>query len=212
MYCNQCGSELNDGAVFCTSCGAKLTPKTPEENPDSNYGKTIGLYNNQAPNTQQKVQPNMQSGMVNQQPPFYGQQKGAGSSNPNYSNPVMPAGAVNNKVTFGEAVQLYFKNYVNFTGRASKSEYWLAFLFNMLVNMGISTISSVIHPIFNILSLAFIIPGFSLSIRRLHDTGKSWVYIFMSLIPIAGPILLIMQFCKDSDGDNEWGSGPYYLQ
>ena len=51
-------------------------------------------------------------------------------------------------------------------------------------------------------------PGLSIVIRRLHNTGKSWVYIFMGLIPLAGPIILIVQYCKESDADNMLGPAP----
>lgn len=106
------------------------------------------------------------------------------------------------KVTFGEAIRLYFKNYVNFTGRTTKEEYWWSFLFVFIVSLFIGCIPFVgVIPV-----LVFIIPNLSIAIRRLHDTGKSWVYILMGLIPIAGLIILLVQYCKDSDGDNRWGT------
>ena len=104
-------------------------------------------------------------------------------------------------VTFTQAVRLYFQNYANFSGRATKAEYWWAFLFNLLVNFA----ASLIQPIGSLVVLALFIPGLSVGVRRLHDTGKSWVYLLMSFIPIVGIILLIVQFCKESDGDNQWG-------
>ena len=99
---------------------------------------------------------------------------------------------------------MFFKNYANFQGRASKSEYWWVFLFNIIVSFTVGLI-----PVLgSIISLALFIPGLSLFIRRLHDTGKAWPYIFMGLIPIAGAIILIIQLVKDSEGDNQWGPGP----
>lgn len=108
------------------------------------------------------------------------------------------------KVGFGEAIKLFFTNYANFSGRSTVSEYWWAYLFNMLISIVLSII-----PILGLIaSLALIIPGLSLSVRRLHDTGKSWTYLFMALIPIAGPIILLVQYCSGSDADNQWGPAP----
>ncbi len=104
-------------------------------------------------------------------------------------------------IGFGQAYRLFFKNYFNFKGRATRSEFWWVFIFNLLLTYVINLI-----PVMGaLLSLGIIIPGIALSVRRLHDTGKSWVYLLISLIPIVGAILLIVQYCKDSDGDNKWG-------
>jgi uncharacterized membrane protein YhaH (DUF805 family) len=52
------------------------------------------------------------------------------------------------------------------------------------------------------------IPMLAVSARRLHDTGKSGWYYLMSLIPLVGFIIVIVQWCKDSVGDNQYGPGP----
>ena len=109
------------------------------------------------------------------------------------------------KVSFGEAVQLYFANYVNFNGRASKSEYWWAVLFNYLV---IFVLSMINESVGSIASLLLFLPTLSVSVRRLHDTGKAWYYYLFGCIPLAGFIILIVFFCQDSVGDNQWGLGP----
>lgn len=132
------------------------------------------------------------------------QQNAEPTTEPSYGIPSQEAAPNNGNVGFGEAIKLYFQNYANFTGRASKNEYWWAFLFAFLVN----TAASYIPVIGSVISLALIIPSLSIAIRRLHDTGKSWVYYLMGLIPLAGFIILIVYFCKDSDGDNQWGPGP----
>ncbi len=106
-----------------------------------------------------------------------------------------------NSVTFPQAVKLYFQNYANFKGRATRAEYWWAVLFNLLVNF----VASLIQPVGSLIVLALLIPGLSVGVRRLHDVGKSGFYILMSLIPLVGAIILIVQFCKESAGDNQWG-------
>ena len=105
------------------------------------------------------------------------------------------------KVSFGGAIKLFFKNYVKFTGRSTRSEFWWAYLFNGLVSL----VGYFIPVLGLLVGLGFMLPGLSLSVRRLHDAGKSWTYLFMGLIPIAGAIILLIQFCKESDADNQWG-------
>ena len=110
------------------------------------------------------------------------------------------------KVGFGEAVKRFFLNYFNFKGRASRSDYWWAFLFNIIVSLVASFIP--IPAVVGLVSLVLLIPGTSLAIRRLHDTGRSWVWFLIGLIPLVGSIILIVFYCQDSDGDNQWGPGP----
>ena len=115
------------------------------------------------------------------------------------------AAASPKNVTFVEAIKLFFVNYANFEGRASIAEYWFIFLFNIVVGSAVSLIPYAGTAISTLYSIATIIPCLSIAVRRLHDTGKSWKYLFIALIPIAGPIILIVQLCKKSDGANQWG-------
>ena len=57
--------------------------------------------------------------------------------------------------------------------------------------------------------LAVFIPGLAVTVRRLHDIGKSgWMFLIV-LIPIIGPIWLLVLFCTDSQqGSNKWGENP----
>lgn len=112
------------------------------------------------------------------------------------------------KVSFGEAIKLFFVNYANFKGRATINEYWYIFLFNIIIGVVFSFIPYAGTILSSIYSVAVFIPGLAIAVRRLHDTGKSWKYLFMGLIPLAGFIILIVQFCKKSDGDNKWGPVP----
>lgn len=125
----------------------------------------------------------------------------------NYNNvEVLDAGAARKEAyTFKEAIISMFSNYANFSGRATRSEYWWAFLFLMIVNL----IAGYIPVLGVLISLALLIPNWSLNVRRLHDIGKSGWYMLMGLIPIVGIVILIFQYCKDPVGDNQWGPGPY---
>lgn len=108
-------------------------------------------------------------------------------------------------ITFLDAVKLYVQRWLEFKGRSRRSEYWWATLGVTLVSFALGLVNSEISSIWTVLTL---IPSLSLSIRRLHDIGKSgWNYL-LGLIPIAGPVLLIVWFCRDSDGANQWGQNP----
>ena len=91
-----------------------------------------------------------------------------------------------------------WKNYANFSGRTSIRGYWMAFLFNVIVSTLIGFITGLIG--FAILSslytLAALIPGLAITVRRLRDAGKHWAWIFINFIPIVGIIIFIVMLCK----------------
>ena len=114
-------------------------------------------------------------------------------------------------MNFVDAVKTCFTKYVDFNGRARRSEYWFFCLFNMLVSIVASTVDNLlgITVISALASLALLLPGLGVCVRRLHDIGKKWTWILISLIPIAGAIWLIVLLCKDSDpGENQFGPNP----
>ena len=96
-----------------------------------------------------------------------------------------------------------WKNYANFRGRTSVRGYWMAFLFNVIASFVVGFIAGLL-PVLSILSglytLAALIPGLALTVRRLRDAGKGWGWIFISFVPLAGVIILIIMLCKPSIG------------
>ena len=112
-------------------------------------------------------------------------------------------------------------NYSNFNGRARRKEYWMFILFNMIFAIGASigdnllglnftTSSGYTYGWIHLLyTLVVMIPGLAVLIRRLHDRGKSGGVIFISFIPIAGAIYLLVLLCQDGDkGENAYGPSP----
>jgi uncharacterized membrane protein YhaH (DUF805 family) len=111
--------------------------------------------------------------------------------------------------------------YADFSGRARRSEYWYFALFNTLIMMilyaiviiGITTDMASFITIGGIMvfiyALGVIIPSLAVAIRRLHDTGNSgWLYL-VGIIPLVGPIILLVLFCTDGKpGENKWGLNP----
>ena len=121
-------------------------------------------------------------------------------------------------MSFGSAIGAFFKNYVNFRGRARRSEFWFAYLFQAIVAAVCYVIDVIIvystgmpYTIFTYLwMLATMIPYLSLFIRRLHDIGRHWPNYFKMLIPVYDIIFFFQVTCRDSDRDNQWGPSPKY--
>ena len=184
-YCNNCGSFIPEGAKFCENCGTSVV------------SEKINSENNQF-NDNYAQQENYQNPQTDYQQQNYYQQPYQQS----FQRP-------KSSVTFKEAITMFFKRYVDFSGRSVKSEFWYVFLFNLIVG-GVLGFLAYNSNGFSALASLFI-PGLALSFRRLHDIGKSGIYILISLIPIAGVIILIVWFAQDSTGDNEYGPAPEYI-
>lgn len=110
------------------------------------------------------------------------------------------------------------KNYAVFSGRARRKEYWMFTLFNIIFlivalildNILGTAIEDVGYGLFYFLyALAVLIPYLAVSVRRLHDVGKSGWMILISLIPIIGGIWLLVLMVTDSNpGENQYGPNP----
>ncbi len=110
------------------------------------------------------------------------------------------------------------KQYADYEGRARRKEYWMFMLFNLIFyfialildNILGSTFGNLPYGIFYLLyGLGVFIPSLAVTVRRLHDVGKSGWMIFISLIPIVGTIWLLVLLATDSDSDeNKYGANP----
>ncbi len=112
-------------------------------------------------------------------------------------------------MNFGDAIKLGFSNYVNFTDRACRSEYWYWILFVFIGFVVAEIIDTVIgRPIFyTLFTLAVLIPNIAIGVRRLHDLDRSGWWLLLSFIPLVGAIILIIWFCsKGTDGPNRFGA------
>ncbi len=110
-------------------------------------------------------------------------------------------------MNFGQAIASGFSNYVGFSGRAVRSEYWFWTLFCALVGIATAILDGVTGvPVTNpLFSLATLLPGLAVSIRRLHDLDRTgwWMLILLTGI---GAILLIIWFCMEgTQGPNRFG-------
>lgn len=147
-------------------------------------------------------------------------------------------------MSFAEAVKSVFRQYAGFEGRARRSEYWWFYLFTLLATAvpyavavvvlfasgvglsgetqdadpGASLVVVVLFGLVVLIGLVLLIPQISVSVRRLHDTGRSGWWYLISLIPFGGLVLLVF-FVMDSEpqanihgpnpknpvGAGEWG-------
>ena len=101
-------------------------------------------------------------------------------------------------MTFQESIQVCFKKYADFTGRASRSEYWWFMLFLFLVSAGTSMISQVVSGLF---SLATLVPSLAAGARRLHDTNRSGWLQLLWIVPLIGWIIVIVFLVQETKAD-----------
>lgn len=124
------------------------------------------------------------------------------------------SGAVPAHLSFFGAVSRCFRNYVNFKDRAAPSEYWWFFLFYVLVVFGLALLEAVLFRSYTAVPallaiLAMFLPILAVTVRRLHDTGKSGWMILVGYIPIVGSILMIVWTVTPSyPRPNRWGPPP----
>jgi uncharacterized membrane protein YhaH (DUF805 family) len=111
-------------------------------------------------------------------------------------------------MNFSDAIKLGFSNYVNFTGRACRSEYWYWTLFTVIVSVVALGIDSMLRAqvVNTIWDLATFLPSLAIVVRRLHDLDRSGWWFLLIFIPLVGIIILIVWFCsKGTDGPNRFG-------
>ena len=104
------------------------------------------------------------------------------------------------------------KKYAVFSGRARRKEYWMFFLFNIIIAFVLGFIEGLVGGpgiISTLYSLAVLIPIIAVSIRRLHDISRSGWWLLIYLVPIIGAIVLLVFMVQDSQqGENQYGQNP----
>ena len=133
-------------------------------------------------------------------------------------------------MSLGESLTSVFNKYATFTGRARRSEFWwfsicyyvIVFIFNfaqlgMLVQVMTGEMAYT-DPSYTIMLMASVVvglglflPALAVTVRRLHDIGKSGWNILWSAIPIVGLIIVLAWMCQDADVvANKYGESPKY--
>jgi len=123
-------------------------------------------------------------------------------------------------MNFLEAIRSGFANYVNFSGRACRSEYWQWVLFVVLGSIATEMLDNTVFsydlgsasPLNGVFGLLTFLPSLAVGIRRLHDIDRTgwWVLIALTII---GALLLIYWACvKGTAGPNRFGPDPLAAQ
>ncbi|MBD1913836.1 MULTISPECIES: DUF805 domain-containing protein [unclassified Leptolyngbya] len=106
------------------------------------------------------------------------------------------------------------QKYAVISGRARRREYWYFVLFNFLISLGLGIIDGVLGltiegglgVLGGLYSLAVFIPGTAVTVRRLHDTGRSGWWLLLVLVPLIGPLVVLFFLVGDSQpGTNQYG-------
>ncbi|HIG24510.1 MAG TPA: DUF805 domain-containing protein [Acidimicrobiia bacterium] len=105
-----------------------------------------------------------------------------------------------------------FSKYAEFSGRASRQEYWMWILSYLVVYLVLAILSA-IEPLLGVplflFILASLIPSLAVFVRRLHDTNRSGWWWLISFVPMIGGIVLLVFLASDSTtGDNDYGPAP----
>lgn len=104
------------------------------------------------------------------------------------------------------------KKYAKFEGRANRPQYWYFVLTQFILNIILNTLAFIpaVGVLFNIIyvlcSLALVVPGLAVAVRRLHDINRSGWWMLILLVPLVGAIILLVFLCqKGTEGDNIYG-------
>ena len=108
-------------------------------------------------------------------------------------------------------VEQVLRNYAQFNGRSRRKEYWYFMLFYYCVVFAFSLLSVLTFGwiLLQLFLMAMLIPSLAVTVRRLHDVGKSGAWILVGLVPIFGWVVMVIWLCQDSQpGSNRYGANP----
>lgn len=104
------------------------------------------------------------------------------------------------------------QNFLVFSGRARRKEYWMFLLVNFGITLAIGAAESMIGmpgTLSSFYALVVFIPSIAVGVRRLHDTGRSGWWMLLNFLPLLGTLILLVFFVFDSEeGTNEYGPNP----
>lgn len=208
IKCPYCGEDIAATAKKCRFCGEWLPTTQAEKLPM------------QQPQPQQTQQPVNQQTQI-QQPaqPLYPQTQYQQPQAPVSQEPPSSGGDISlekvvpNTFSFFDAyfVTPYFRHYADFKGVTSRKSFWFSMLALLIVNIGVIGLGLLLCAaasmlvatlLWGIWSLALVIPGIAIGCRRLRDAGKRPLMYLLSLIPLVGPVILLVFWCKESRHDH----------
>ena len=113
------------------------------------------------------------------------------------------------------------KQYTRFNGRARRKEFWYFNLISFLISLVLAFLDTLLQLgsgstdrglLLSIYVLGTLLPSYAVTIRRLHDVGKSGWWLLIGLIPLIGSLVLLCFWLQDSEpGANRFGRNPQEL-
>ena len=115
---------------------------------------------------------------------------------------------------FGDAISTCFRKYADFSGRASRSEYWYWYLFRILIIGGIAIIAITARAngllaLIALEVLVMLVPSLAVAVRRLHDVNCSGWLLLIAVIPFGSLLLFVLACVPGTQGGNKYGPGPW---
>lgn len=113
---------------------------------------------------------------------------------------------------FWQAVRRGFLHYADFSGRATRSEFWFWSLFYCLAGAAAGIVDRAIAlPLFSgLFWLATLVPTLSVSVRRLHDLDRSALWLLLFFVPVANFVLVVWCCMPGTKSYNRYG--PDYFR
>jgi len=120
----------------------------------------------------------------------------------------------------GELMEWYvqgLKKYVVFQGRAHRREFWMFYVVNCAIAIGLELIGFVLtqasggspYTLAIVYNIAVFLPTVAVTVRRLHDTGHGGAWYFIAFVPLVGFIVLLVLLATEGQhGPNHYGSDP----
>lgn len=204
MYCRNCGASIEENATVCMSCGVKAgdgnkyCPNCGAE-PDPKAVICVKCGVSLEEDKVKKAFQDIKSGAKTVAHEVKDEAKTVAQDVKNEAT-----SEVKVVRSIKDAFKVGVKKVVNFKDRANKAEFWWIYLICYVLSF-VLTFTVIGSP----LALALNVPVLSAMVRRLHDVGEKGTYALLGLIPIAGPIILLIKLLKPSqEGDNEYGPNP----
>ena len=116
--------------------------------------------------------------------------------------------------TFVGAFKDAIARYVDFKTRSTRSQFWWFMLWSVIISIAASAVDIALGmgdsgPVSLLASLAILLPVLAVTIRRLHDIGRTGWWVLIQFVPIVGFIVIVVFACtKSQEGPNEWGMPP----
>ncbi len=123
-------------------------------------------------------------------------------------------------MNFTQAIASGFRNYVTFSGRAARSEFWYWALFVVILSVVAGILDAavfpelwadpenIVTPFGSVASLATLLPSLAVGARRLHDIDRTGWWLLLHLTLIGTFVIIYWACCRGTSGPNRFGPDP----